>query len=89
MKGIGKLKGVQVKLYIDESVRPVTITNRKIPFDMRPKIKEEELRLLREDTIEEVPVSEPTPWVSPIITPPKKDGSIRLCIDMRKSNKAP
>ena len=87
-KGIGKLKDVQVKLHIDESVRPVAITNRKIPFHMRPKIDDEEQRLLREDTIEKVPVGEPTPWVSPIVTPPKKDGSIRLCIDMREPNKA-
>ena len=57
-KGIGKLKGVQVKLRIDESVRPVAITNRKIPFHMRPKIEDEELRLLKEDTIEKVPVGD-------------------------------
>ena len=50
-KGIGKLRGVQVKLHIDESVRPVAITNTKIPFHIRPKIEEEELRILREDTI--------------------------------------
>ena len=67
-KGIGKLKGVQVKLHIDESVRPVAITNRNIPFHMRRKIEEEELRLLKEDTIEKVPVGEPTPWVSPVVT---------------------
>ena len=29
-KGIGKLKDVQVKLHIDESVRPAAITNGKI-----------------------------------------------------------
>ena len=87
-KGIGKLKDVQVKLHIDESVRPVAITNRKIHFHMRPKIDDEEQILLREDTIEKVPVGEPTPWVAPIVTPPKKDGSIRLCIDMREPNKA-
>ena len=87
-KGIGKLKDVQVKLHIDESVKPVAITNRKIPFHMRPKIDDVEQRLLREDTIEKVPVGEPTPWVSPIVTPPKKDGSISRCIDMREPNKA-
>ena len=71
-KGIGKLKDVQVKLHIDESVRPVAITNRKIPFHTRPKIDDEEQRLLQEDTIKKVPVGEPTPWVSPIVTPPKR-----------------
>ena len=61
--GIGKLKDVHVKLHIDESVRPAAITNRKIPFHMRPKIDDEEQRLLQEDTIEKVPGGEPTPWV--------------------------
>ena len=51
-KGIGKLKNVQVKLHIDQSVRPVAITNWKILFHMRPNIGEEEQRLLSEDTIE-------------------------------------
>ena len=36
-KGIGKLNDVQVKLHIDESVRPVAITNRKLPFHMRQR----------------------------------------------------
>ena len=61
-KAIGKLKNVQVKLHIDQSVRPVAITNRKILFHMRPKIDEEEQRLLSEETIERVLVGEPT-WV--------------------------
>ena len=66
-KGVGKLK--------------IAITNRKIPFHMRPKTDEEEQRLLSEDTIDRTePVGEPTPGVSSIVTPPKKDGSIRVCI---------
>ena len=69
-------------------MRHVAITNRKITFHTRPKIEDEEQRLFQEDTIDKVPVGEPTPLVSPIVTPPKKDGSIRLCIDMREPNKA-
>ena len=77
-KGTGKLKEVQVKLHIDKSVRPVAITNRKIPFHMRLKIEDEELRLLKEDTIG-------ARWRAlgvPYCHPPKKDGSIRLCINI-------
>ena len=52
---------------------------------MRSKIDEEEQRLLSEDTIDRVPVGEPTPGVTPIVTPPKKDGSIRyalICVSL-------
>ena len=38
-------------------------------------------------TPENEPVSDSTLWVSPTVAPTKKDGSIRLCIDMRKPNK--
>lgn len=42
--------------------------------------------LLEADIIE--PVLEPTPWVSPIVVVPKKEGDIRLCLDMRRANRA-
>ena len=86
-KGIGKLKGSQVKLHIDETVRPVAITNRRTPFHLRGKVEDEINNLMDEDIIERVS-GEATPWVSPIVTPPKRDGSIRLCVDMREPNKA-
>lgn len=86
-KGIGKLAGQQFKLHIDESVPPAAITNRRTPFHLRAKVEDELARLLSQDIIEKV-VGEATPWVSPIVTPPKKDGSIRLCVDMREPNKA-
>ena len=30
----------------------------------------------------------PTPWVSPLVIIPKKNGEVRLCIDMRRAKKA-
>ena len=86
-QGIGKLKGRTFELHIDKDVQPVAITNRRTPFHLRKKVEDELTKLLKEDIIEEVN-GEPTPWVSPIVTPPKKDGSIRLCVDMREPNKA-
>ena len=35
-----------------------------------------------------MPVHEPTPWVSSMIVVPKKNGSIRICLDPRDLNKA-
>jgi len=44
--------------------------------------------LIDTDIIEKVE-GELTPWISPIVTPPKKNGSdIRLCVDMREANAA-
>ena len=86
--GIGKLKDRQVKIHIDTSVNPVAQKPRRTPFHLRGKVEKELDELLKLDIIEKVE-GEPTPWVSPIVTPPKKDGKeIRLCVDMREANQA-
>jgi hypothetical protein len=35
-----------------------------------------------------VPDKQPTPWVSPIVAVPKKDGGVHICVDMRQANAA-
>ena len=46
-----------------------------------------ELKKLEEqDVIEKV--EGPTPWVSPLVVIPKKNGDVRLCVDMRMPNQA-
>ena len=85
--GIGKLNGVQVKLHIDESVKPVAQKHRHVPFHLREKVDQELKRLFEAGIIE--PVVEPTDWVSPVVIVPKRDSSdIRLCVDMTQPNKA-
>ena len=87
-KGIGKLKNTQVKIHIDESVKPVAQKPRRVPFHLRDQVEQEIDRLLEEDIIEKVQ-GDPTPWVSPIVVVPKKDSkSVRVCVDMRKANQA-
>ena len=85
-EGIGKLKDKEIKLHIDESVPPVAQPHRRIPFHMREKVEKELQRLEQLDIIEKV--DGPTEWVSPIVVAPKKNGEIRLCVDMRQANKA-
>ena len=80
-KGVGNLVSKEIKLHIDKNVSPVAETHRRIPFNMRKKVEEENERLQREDIIEKS--SGPTPWVSPIVCAPKEHGQIRLCVDMR------
>ena len=48
---------------------------------------EKELKRLEDlDIIEKA--EGPTPWVSPLVVVPKKNGEVRLCVDMREANKA-
>ena len=39
--GMGKLKNYQVKLHIDDSVKPVAQGHRRVPFHLRKKVEEE------------------------------------------------
>jgi hypothetical protein len=86
--GLGKLKGEQVKLNIDTSYPPKAQPQRRIPFHVREKVTAELEQLENSDIIERVPESQPTPWVSPVVVVPKKDGGVRLCVDMRQANSA-
>lgn len=85
-QGIRKLKDAHVKLHIDESVTPVAQGARRIPFHLRKKVKEELRQLEEKNIIEKVEGA--TSWVSPIVASPKKDGSVRICVDMRMPNTA-
>ena len=86
--GLGKLKGHMVKLNIDKEITPTAQLQRRIPFHIREKVGEALKELESEEIIEPVPDDQPTPWVSPIVAVPKKDGSVRICVDMRLANQA-
>lgn len=86
-QGEGKLNTQQIKLHINESVKPIVQPQRRIPYHMRQDVSKELKRLVEEDIIERVS-DQPTPWISPIVCTPKKDGSTRICIDMREANQA-
>ena len=77
--GIGQLKGV-------ETVTPVAQPPRRIPFHICQKV-DTELRNLEEKGIIER-VDGPTSWVSPLVITPKKNGEVRVCVDMRRANQA-
>ena len=87
-RGLGKLKGSKVYLNIDDSITPVSLKQRRIPFHIWKKVDDAIDKLLKDDISEKVPNIEPTPWVSPIVAIPQKDDTIRLCLDMRKPDEA-
>lgn len=58
---------------------------RRIPQAARQQVSDEIKRLEEAGVIERINASE---WVSPIVVVQKKDGSIRMCVDLREANKA-
>ena len=87
-EGLGKLKGETVKLDIDKGQVPKAQQQRRIPYHIREKVKDAVKQLEKEDVIERVPEDQATPWVSPIVAVPKKDGQVRICVDMRLASQA-
>ena len=59
--------------------------SRKVPVALREPLKNELDRLVKSEVL--APVDEPTQWVNQMVIVPKKDGSIRLCLDPRELNK--
>ena len=85
-KGIGNLKGVEVQLHVDKEVPPIAQRARRIPFHLCKHVEKELAHLEEQGIIEDV--EGPTPWVSPLVIIPKKNGEVRLCVDMRMANRA-
>ena len=68
-------------------MKPVAQPVRRLPFGLREKVDKKLDELLKEDIIEEVH-SDPTELVSPLVVVPKRDGDLRICVDMRRANEA-
>ena len=79
--GLGTMKGLTAKLYVDSSVKPRFCKARSVPFAMRQKVDEELQRLQEEGIIEPVQFAE---WAAPIVPILKVDKkSIRICGDYK------
>nr|XP_054924330.1 uncharacterized protein K02A2.6-like [Dermacentor andersoni] len=82
---LGLAKGFTHRIKTRQGVQPVTSKLRRLPYSLRSPVSNELHRLLSLDIIERIDASE---WVSPIVVVNKKDGSIRICVDLREPNKA-
>ena len=85
--GEGKIKGQWAKIHIREDITPVLQPQRRISYHMRKAFSKELETLIAQEIIEPV-IDQPTLWISPIGSVPKKDGGTRIYVDMREANNA-
>ncbi|XP_060116324.1 uncharacterized protein K02A2.6-like, partial [Heteronotia binoei] len=77
---LGSYKGPAISLPLDPTVRPIRLKARRVPFALKPKIEAELDRLTAQGVLE--PVDYAT-WETPIITPIKPNGEVRICADYK------
>ena len=87
IRSIANLGHSQEKVYlqVDEMIHPTVMATRRIPIDVRPKLKAKLDRMTKLGV--NTKVEGPTPWVSQLVIT-KKNGEVRVCIDPRELNKA-
>lgn len=74
-----------MEISIDIKVQPVAQAYRQIAVALEQKVEQKLDDWLELDIVEMVQSSS---WVSPLVAVPKENGEIRLCVDMRRANKA-
>ena len=79
----GLLKTEPVKLTLKDNAKPYCVTTvRRIPFPLQSKLKEELKKIQRDGVIKKV--TTPTDYCVPIVPVKKKNGKIRLCVNLKK-----
>lgn len=86
VKPFPKFKEVLVDISINKDVRPVIQPYRHIPIPLEVKVNKKLEELVHQDIIEKVDGH--SPWISAMVPIQKKDGDVRICIDMRQANNA-
>lgn len=76
--GLGNL-GEEYEIYLKPDAVPHSLyTPRHVPLPLRPKVQDrmEALGVISK-------VDEPTPWCAGMVVVPKKEGAIRICVDLK------
>ncbi|KAI2648690.1 Transposon Ty3-G Gag-Pol polyprotein [Labeo rohita] len=83
----GLLNCEPIKIELRQDAKPYSLTSpRRVPFPLLPKVEEELRRMLKSGIIEQV--TEATDWCAPMVPVKKKNGKVRICVDLKKLNEA-
>ena len=82
---IGLMKTEPVIIKLNTGVEPSCLTTaRRVPFPLMDDVKAELDRIVTSEVIRVV--TEPTNWCSAMIPVVKKNGTVRICVDLKKLN---
>ncbi|XP_072142843.1 uncharacterized protein [Dermacentor andersoni] len=80
---LGLVNNFVHRIHRQQDAKPVSSKLRRLPLALRDQVTHELRRLEDCDVIERV---EATEWVSPLVVVRKKDGTTRLCVDLREQD---
>ena len=85
-QGLGEFGEPYCIKLVPDAVPHAIFTPRRIPIPYREKVKEELSRMEEQGVISRV--DGPTKWCSGMVAIPKKNGAVRICVDLQKLNKS-
>ena len=84
--GLGTM-GEEYSIKLKEGAQPYSLhTPRRVPFAQRKQVQEKLIRMESMGVISKV--SDPTPWCAGMVVVPKKNGSVRICVDLKPLNQS-
>lgn len=85
-KPYSKIAGIKVHIQMNPEIPPVFQPVRRVPIPLEGAVNAKLDELLARDIIEIK--NGPASWVSPLVVANKANGTIRLCVDLRRVNQA-
>ena len=84
--GLGELHG-EFRIELEPNAKPFALTTpRRVALPLMEKVKKEIERMEKLAVISKV--DQPTDWCAGMVVVPKKDGNVRICVDLTKLNES-